>query len=95
MEHSRRAPGNVPEQDLMRAFDSKQDIAAILGRSENHVVVGQSLIGFVEVIPGKGGTITADQINPLAAGIEFSTYRGQEASTKIAVTLRDKARPIP
>ena len=52
-EHGRRAPVNVPEQDLMRAFDCQQNIAAILGRPQNNVVVAQSAIGLVEVIPGK------------------------------------------
>jgi hypothetical protein len=32
LEHCRRAPVNLPEQDLMGAFDCQQNIAAILSR---------------------------------------------------------------
>ena len=67
VEHSRCAPSNVSEQAFKRVFGSEQNIAAILRRPQNNVVVVQTAIGLVEVIPGKGGTIAADQINPLAA----------------------------
>src|ERR1700730_1932480 len=94
LEHSRGAPVNVLEQDLMRAFDCQQNIAAILGRPQNNVVVAQSPIGLIEVIPGKCRTIAADQIDSLAAVIEFPAHCGYQASTKIAIALRNKARPF-
>src|SRR5271165_2123177 len=95
VEHSRCAPSNVSEQVFMRAFGSKQNVATILRRPQNNVAVVQTAIGLVEVIPGKAGTIAADQINPLAAVIEFSPHCGQEASTEIALTLGNESRAVP
>ena len=76
LEHCRRAPVNAPEQDLMRAFDCQQNIAAILGRPQNNIVVAQSPVGLDEVIAGKRRTIAADQIDSLAAVIEFPAHCG-------------------
>jgi hypothetical protein len=40
---------------------------------------------------GKRRTIAADQIDSLAAIIEFPAHYSCQASTKIAITLRNKA----
>ena len=76
LEHGRRAPLNIPKQDLMKAFDRQQNVAPILGRPQYDVVVDQSPISVLEVIPAKGRTIATDQINPLTAISDFPAHCG-------------------
>ena len=79
--------GDFPEKDLMRTFESKQNIAAILGRPDNNVIIAQSPISLIKIIAGESGTIASDQIDTLAAVFEFRANCSPEASAEIAVTL--------